>query len=396
MKKKTLLFTLAFIFSVAIAHLTVQATSECDGLFIPQQLINKQISWTFTAFDAPDFRAEPLSRFAPQQIRVMELRPNGWALIETVYGEGWVYTHADRRFINRVTGIFYEPGDMNYTHLLAPQVVRVLYEYGYWLKIDTWLGPKWINLNFTPPTDELDRLMRRFGNSVSVHFENLDTGFIYQHNAERVYFSASAIKAPYALYVYLRAERGKADLSRVHTYTQANRWGGSGRIQHMPFGSTFTELELLYLALSISDNVAFRMLVHRIYGFEGYREFVASLGANPNHVRNVTSASLTANDAGIMARAMHEYIESGGTYSEHFQNALFANRYPFITSDHRLASKSGWDVGAYHDIAIVYAPSPYVLVIMSEFVGNATDRRVFHEISMAIQHFNDRYFAAVN
>jgi len=388
----------AFVLTIAVV-LAVAPYSY--GLHIRETYLrasdnsSRHISWTFTVFDEPNFRAESMGRFAPQNIVILEENGDGWARIDTYNGYGWVYTNGNRLFTGRIMGIFEERGDTSYTHLLSPQVVTVLYEYDGWAKIPTWLGERWINLNFTPPTDELDRLMQRFGNSVSVHFENMDTGFVYTHNADRVYFAASSIKAPYALYVYLRAERGEADLSRVHTYTAANHWGGSGRIQHMPFGTTFTELELLNYALSISDNVAFRMLVHRIYGFDGYREFVASLGANSYHVRNVTSGNMTARDAGLKARAMHEYIESGGTYSEHFRDALLANRYPFIVSDHPLASKSGWDVGAYHDIAIVYAPSPYTLVIMSQFVGNAADRRTFSEISMALQQFNDRYFAAV-
>jgi len=383
--KKVTLFALVIIMILLITTVDLNASPR-----------NIDISWTFTAFDAPDFRAEQISRFTPQRINIIKKNSDGWALIDTVYGSGWVYTNGNRHFTGRITGIFNEKDDRTYAQLLAPQVVSVLYEYENWLKIETWLGERWINLDFSPPTEELDRLLRNLSSSISVHFENLDTGFIYTYNADRVYFAASAIKAPYALYVYLRAERGEADLSRVHTYTSAHFWGGSGRIQHMPFGSAFTELELLYLALSISDNVAFRMLVHRIYGVDGYREFVASLGANPYHVRNVTGGNLTANDAGILARAMHEFIESGGVYSEHFRAALLANRYPFIVSDHPVASKSGWDVGAYHDIAIVYAPSPYTLVIMSEFAGGAADRRVFEQISMAIQEFNDRYFAAVN
>jgi len=385
---------LAFILTVAVV-LSIANFEQTAPYELHAMANHRHVPWTFTAFDEPCFRARPISRFSPQNIHVFEENDYGWARISTVYGDGWVYTNANKYFTGRIMGIFDERGDANYTHLISPQVVTVLYEYDGWIKIPTWLGERWINLNFTPPTYELDRLMQSFGNSVSVHFENMDTGFVYTHNADRVYFAASAIKAPYALYVYLRAERGEADLSRVHTYTAANHWGGSGRIQHMPFGTTFTELELLSYALSISDNVAFRMLVHRIYGFDGYREFVASLGANPYHVRNVTSGNMTARDAGIMARAMHEYIESGGIYSEHFREALLANRYPFVTSDHPVASKSGWDVGAYHDIAIVYAPSPYTLVIMSEFVGNAADRRVFNQISMAFQDFNDRYFTAM-
>ena len=207
-----------------------------------------------------------------------------------------------------------------------------------------------------------------------------------------MYFGASAIKGPYALWVYLLAEAGYADLTTVHTYTSADHWGGSGSIQRMPFGSTFTESELIGLALSVSDNIAFRMLVRRIHGVNGFRDWVEEIGGDPGLVHTVTYSRMTANEAGRFAREKHRFIESGGRYSEEFRAHLLANRYAFVVSDHPVASKSGWAVEAFHDIAIVYSPSPYSLSILSSGTGGGSDRQMFSEISMAIQHFNDRYF----
>jgi len=365
--------------------------------------VQHHIPWLFSAYAEPDFESVRIASFNPQPVTIFEEYDNGWARIETTYGDAWVFLHDNKRYIERVTGLFESKPDNLPTEnnslefdlpeiypidVINPQLVRVLAQEGDWLQIETWLGPMWIDLGFEPPRSSLDEFMARFGGSISVFYENLETGFIYTHNADRSFFGASMIKAPYSLWVYLLAEAGYTDLSTVHTYTSADHWGGSGRIQNMPAGSTFTEAELLRHALYISDNVAFRMLVRRIHGVNGFRDWVEETGGRPELVHTVTYSHMTANETGRFVREMHRYLESGGKHSEDFRQNLLDNRYAFIVSDHLVASKSGWDTNAQHDMAIVYSPSPYSLVIMTTGV----DRRVFRDISMHFQHFNDRYF----
>ena len=276
--------------------------------------------------------------------------------------------------------------------LIEPQYLHVYDQQGPWLQVCTWMGMMWLYLDFEPPRARLDAFIGSFGNRVSLFYENLETGFSFEHNADRVFFGASATKGAYALWVYHLAEAGYTDLETLHTFTEADRWGGSGIIQRMPAGSRFTEGELLRLALSYSDNVAFRMLVRRIHGVPGFRGFVEEIGGDPSLVHSVTYSRLSAREAGNFARHKHYYIESAQNHSAEFQAHLLANRYAFVVSDHPVASKSGWAVDAFHDIAIVYAPSPYTLSILSAGTGGASDRRMFHDISMAIQEFNDLYF----
>jgi len=243
--------------------------------------------------------------------------------------------------------------------------------------------------------NELDEMLRRHGNYLSVYFENLETGFVYQYNADRVYFSASVPKAFFALHIYLLAERGVVDLDSVHSFTYADSNWGSGIIQReYNFGAIFPVRELLRLNLSKSDNVATLML-RRIFGINGYINFVEESGGTPSFVRDrVMNSDITANEAGLFARLIFEYIESGGVYSEEFRAHLLDNQFPFIVSDYPVASKSGWTSPvAWHDMAIVYAPSPYVLVILSEREGfTQQDFTDFEEISMMFQRFNDRWF----
>jgi len=249
--------------------------------------------------------------------------------------------------------------------------------------------------DFSLASRELHDFLSQFGSGVSVYFENLETGFVFRHYADRVFFGASATKAPFALYIYQKAERGETNLDARFTFTESDYWGGSGFIRHnYEFGETFSQRRLLHLMIAPSDNIATRIL-RRAHGLNGYREFIESIGGNPHFVQNITYSYLSADEAGLIMREIYRYITSGGRYSDEFKNNLLRNRYPFIISDYPVASKSGWAEsfgGAWHDMAIVFAPSPYVLALLSDKAGNRDDRMVYDAISMFIQDFNNRWF----
>jgi len=241
----------------------------------------------------------------------------------------------------------------------------------------------------------LDEFLTRHGDDISVYFENMETGFTYRFNADQVYFSASVPKAMYALYIYQQAERGAVDLNRMLEFTYGDANWGSGIIQRRyQFGDTFTLRELLRLNISESDNVATNIL-RRTFGIYGYKSFIAGLGGDPSLVRNnVMNSNLTANEAGMFAREIFAYIESDGRYSHEFRAHLLDNQFPFIESNYPVASKTGWtSPTAWHDMAIVYAPSPFVLVILSAREGwSDADFADFAEISAAFEEFNATWF----
>ena len=305
----------------------------------------RNISWWFIIYSEPDFTSEGLGLFSPQAIIVLEEAEgySGWVLTSSVLGQGWVYTNRDKFFIDRTTGLFDEPdGAGTMLSRIHPQVVNILQRQENWLQICTWMGEKWIELNFQPPVYELDRLLRRFGNNLSVYYRNIETGFTYRYNADRVYFGASISKAMFALYIYILAENGYINIDDTLVFTSADFNAGSGVIKYRNrVGDIFTIRELLRLNLSYSDNIATLMLV-RHFGIDGYMQFIEDSGGNPSLVRDrIMNSNLTANEAGLFAARISEYIEADGRYSEEFQAHLLDNQFPFIVSDYPIASKTG-------------------------------------------------------
>ena len=281
--------------------------------------------------------------------------------------------------------------------LIGPGEIKVLAEYGSWLLVSTPEGPMWLDLHFWPSRQPLDEFFNSLPYNVSIYYKNLDTGFTYSYRGDLIFASASLNKTPHALYVYHLAEKGLADLSRVHTFTARDYRGGTGVIRHMTLGTQFTTSELLIHSVRDSDNVAFFMLLELFANYSpSYLDFYRDMGGNTGLFNEITGRLnlMTAEEAGLIMYRIHQFIESGGIYAAEFKNSLLNSDVPIIMADYPVAQKYGrWD-GNFHDKAIVYAPSPYILVIMSTLDrhgGGAFEE--FAEISRFIQEFNNRYFS---
>ena len=354
------------------------------------------ITWYFYGYSSPDFTSERLAKFEPQRLKVINrVEDTGWVLADINGEEAYVYIRANRRFINRKMGLYEEKECEKPLLFISSGVVEIIKDKNDWLLINYNDSEKWLYLNFIPPIDELSDALSRFGNRVSIHYENFANNFVFEHYANREFFSASLPKALYALYLYKLADEGNLDLDTYHTYTSADVNTGSGIIfREYSIGTRFTKRELIRLNLSESDNVATNM-IRRINGMSGYREFVASIGGNTNFIgNNIFNGRLTANEAGLYARVIYNYIESDAPNAEEFKKHLLNNQFQFITSDYPIASKTGWTrPHAWHDMAIIYADSPFSLVILSRMHG-WEDRyyAYFREITEVFEDFNRKWF----
>ncbi|MCL2575648.1 MAG: class A beta-lactamase-related serine hydrolase [Defluviitaleaceae bacterium] len=348
------------------------------------------IPWGFSAYTEPSFYSELITAFAPQEVIFTKVSDGGWHLINTSYGHLWVNSELNNRYIGQRMAIFDNKTDTNPIAHMPPQVVSIIEEDDAWLLIDTWLGQKWVNLDFSPPTTILDNLLRPHGNNIAVLYKNLDTGFIYTYNPNRIFFGASLNKLNHALYVYTLAERSMINLQHIHTYTAADWRDGTGHIQNMAFGTHFTTQELLRRSIIHSDNVAQHMLIRhtRTQTFT-YADFAAEIGANPTFIGNIGSQNTNVSDKLIWTYAVHNYISSDGQFAHLLRADLLAAP-GFIIASHPTAQKYGWANASFHDAAIIYAPSPYILIILTNMEDGAGG--LFATISRQFANFNTQWF----
>jgi len=260
-------------------------------------------------------------------------------------------------------------------------------------------------------TYQLDAFFSQFGSNIGIYFRNFDTGFVYTSNPDTVFFAASLNKATHALYTYIAAERGYIDIYAIHTFSAGDWWGGTGIIRFMPAGTRFTTRELLRHSVVYSDNVAFRMLTRYMNQISfSYEDFLAELGADPGFIKSAYSHYTTAADTAIWFYALHNYLESESRYGHYLLYDLLNTAlcsHPYFTrgrtfggdsrvdvrllhTRYEIAQKYGWAVESFNVAGIVYADSPFMLVILSDMDNGA--HGLFDEISQLMQDFNGRYF----
>ncbi len=219
---------------------------------------------------------------------------------------------------------------------------------------------------------------------VSIYYEDLETGLVFAHGADVKYPSASLVKAPFAL-SFMRvirdewlvlaenAEEGAEldpmdvmGLSDVFTYTVDYRVGGSGVIFESPEGTEYRYYELVAYLLNESDNVAYSRLRAK-YGTKYLSEMIKEL--------ELTSMyggihQMSARDCGTVMKELYAFIEEENPYSSLLYDNLVQTNYqvmiPYGVHPTPAPHKYGWDVGAYHDMAVVYDEHPYVVAILTD------------------------------
>lgn len=235
---------------------------------------------------------------------------------------------------------------------------------------------------------------------VSFFYKDLSSGVSMAYNEDEVLYTASIIKEAYILWALREIEKAesegnaqgnKYDVNNVFVYTEDKYKSGSGIIQKAEYGNTYTYLDLLRLSITESDNIAFAE-IRNVYGRAGFNEFSESIGAlSPK--KSMYSAS--AKEMSFYLEETYRFFESGTEYAEMLKSWMLSTNHrimiPSALGPTPVANKYGWDIGAYHDMAIVFSENPYILVIMTELDrGSNADNRFIREL---VGKINDAHIA---
>ena len=230
---------------------------------------------------------------------------------------------------------------------------------------------------------QLDAALRSYSGQVSVGYYALDSGAEYTYNPDRRYNAASLMKAPFCLYILQQASAGQCNLDKQLQYTEKFVSKGTGRLKNLPVGGWYSIRTLVEYAIRYSDNAALRMLRDE-FGTAGFMAYVGQLGIpDPKVIGLITNATVTVEEALIYMQAIHRFMQED-------PNGALLRQYMTTTTNPMIVSaagypvvrKYGWADKAFHDMAIVEAPQPYVLVILTDHEeGTGSDFSMFRQIS---------------
>ena len=220
--------------------------------------------------------------------------------------------------------------------------------------------------NVSNVVNKINDYYNESNNHFAFAYKDLYTGFSVTYNESQQVFTASTIKAPTDLYIYEMASLGKINLDEEMTYTSNYYNPKSGKLKFNKFNTKYSVRELLRLSTVYSDNAAHNMLEDK-FGRVNMLNFWKEKGTEYIFTQNSNWGVLNAHDALIYMEELYNFYltneEYGGAIMENFKNA--SPKFIKGKNDYPVANKSGWGNTSIHDVSIIFAENPYIVVALS-------------------------------
>jgi beta-lactamase class A len=201
--------------------------------------------------------------------------------------------------------------------------------------------------------------------------------------------------------IYRQIDAGQRALADLYQLEDSDRGEGSGVLRHLRTGIELSLADLLYLKMSISDNVATNILI-RMAGLDAINRTMADLGmSNSNLSRfmvgrparaDETENLATPNDyAGAMAKILsHEAASADSCVAmvellSKQQNHRRLSRYLPRSESVRWGSKTGTSAGTVNDVGYITGPNGQLIIAVytENYVDVHTAEQVIGQVARA-------------
>lgn len=231
---------------------------------------------------------------------------------------------------------------------------------------------KAIGPDYSPLKAQLERFVATRRATFGIYFVDLPSGRTIGINENEWIPAASTVKIPIALYLNELVAQGKIRWEDRMAYDSSVDYsGGAGALQFFARdGDTYSMRVLANLMITVSDNVAWRMLTRHL-GKDNIADYMRRLGGEtvyPNG-ENIT----TAKDMGKYMMAVLDFRrrhpQLGDRLIDDLSHTIWHVGLPGRLPAHlRVAHKEGDITGVADDVGIVFASRPYILVVLSKNV----------------------------
>jgi beta-lactamase class A len=237
---------------------------------------------------------------------------------------------------------------------------------------------------------QIESAIQKSGADVAVAFRTLDGKIEWLYREHEPFHAASTMKIPVMIELFHQVKEGKLKLedpltvhNEFHSIVDGSIYkldtsDDSDAALYKLEGQTQTLAQLCELMITVSSNFATNLLIEKL-GVENIRATVHVLNADEMKVlRGVEdnkafekglSNSTTASGLRLLLEALSSGkavdADSSRQMVEILKRQTFNDGIPAgVPSGVAVAHKTGEITKIYHDAAIVYAPRPFVLVIL--------------------------------
>lgn len=233
--------------------------------------------------------------------------------------------------------------------------------------------------------------IKKSGAEVGVAFRTLDGRTEWFLRADEPFHAASTMKVPVLIELYRQVRDGKVKLedpiavkNEFHSLVDGSPYTldpdeDSERDLYLAVGGTRTLVQLSELMITISSNLATNLLMDKL-GASNVRAGVHELGADGMNVlrdlqdtkafqqglNNTTTARALLQLMEAIARGRAVDQESSRRMIEVLGRQTLNDAIPAgLPPGTRVAHKTGDITRIHHDAAIVFAPRPFVLIVLT-------------------------------
>jgi beta-lactamase class A len=245
----------------------------------------------------------------------------------------------------------------------------------------------------------IEERIRKSGAEVAIAFRTLDGQTAYSLREEESFHAASTMKIPVMIELFHQARQGKLKLedalpvkNEFHSLADGSIYtldpaDDSETDLYKATGETRTLRQLCELMITVSSNLATNLLIEKL-GVENIRATVHSMHADGMEVlrgvedskafakgmNNTTTAHGLLQLLDAIAREEAVDQESSRQMIEILERQKFNEGIPAgLPPGTRVAHKTGEITKIHHDAAIVFAPKPFVLVILVRGLADIKD-----------------------
>ena len=213
---------------------------------------------------------------------------------------------------------------------------------------------------------EINDYYNQSNNYFAFKYKDIYTGFSVSYNEYQNIFTASTIKAPKDIYIYEMASLGKINLNDKLTYTSKYANTGAWRLKNKKFNTQYDIKTLVEYSTVASDNAAHNMLMDH-FGRSNMLSFWKNLGTTAIFTANSNWGVTNAHDASIYMEELYRFYIEDEKYGQELMDNFLNASPKFITGEnnYKVANKSGWAGSAIHDVSIIFADNPYIIVALS-------------------------------
>lgn len=226
---------------------------------------------------------------------------------------------------------------------------------------------------------------------------NEDTSYLLNNQTQS---AASMIKLFILAAAYAQQKIGTINLDDTYTLSNADKVGGTGVIQNMPAGKTFTYRELLAYMIDESDNTAANIMIDALGGIDKVNAQIEKMGAHDTKLQrkmmdtksleagrdNITSAA----DVGELLKKVYNHKLISKSDSAEFLDILNKNRdhdklVRDLPTGAKVYNKTGimQNYGILNDAAIIEnEKGAFVVVVLTQNGDNNEEQAAMNKLGL--------------